>query len=177
MFVAHKLKDKNICEYLLYMWQVEDTIRAFDFDVERLQEGYLSRFEYDEPRMKQLVEWYDNLITMMREEGVMEKGHLQMNKGTMILLNDMHLEALDDPKAPFYSAAYYKALPYIVELRAKGGGEKPEVETCLDALYGVVMLRLQKKDVSKDTLVAVDAITHLLALLSKRWNDERINRG
>ena len=30
MFVANELRKKNIAEYLLYMWQIEDTIRAFD---------------------------------------------------------------------------------------------------------------------------------------------------
>ena len=28
MFVALKLKQTNIAEYLLYMWQIEDLIRA-----------------------------------------------------------------------------------------------------------------------------------------------------
>ena len=28
MFVAQELKKKSIAEYLLYMWQVEDIIRA-----------------------------------------------------------------------------------------------------------------------------------------------------
>ena len=29
MFVAQELKKKSIAEYLLYMWQVEDIIRAY----------------------------------------------------------------------------------------------------------------------------------------------------
>ena len=29
MKIARQLKDNNIAEYLLYMWQLEDTLRAY----------------------------------------------------------------------------------------------------------------------------------------------------
>ena len=46
MFIAKELKDKNICEYLLYMWQIEDTIRAYQLDLDRIKAEYVSRFQY-----------------------------------------------------------------------------------------------------------------------------------
>ena len=33
MFIAKQLKEKNIAEYLLYMWQVEDLLRANELDL------------------------------------------------------------------------------------------------------------------------------------------------
>lgn len=43
-------------------------------------------------------------------------------------------------------SSIFKTLPYIVELRAKSGeGKTGELETCFNALYGVLLLRLQKK--------------------------------
>ena len=118
--------------------------------------------------------WLENLCTMMREEGVTQQGHLQMNKGTLSLLTDLHLELLQSPKQPFYSAAYYKALPFIVELRARGGHkEAPELETCFEALYGVMLLRLQKKPIGKETQEALGHITHFIALLADAWNKEK----
>lgn len=173
MFVAKELKDRNICEYLLYMWQVEDTIRAFSLDIDRIEQEYLAKFQLDEQSGKQELQWFSDLIAMMREEGKQEKGHLQMNCGTVILLSDLHAELLRSPKHPFYSAAYYKALPYIVELRAKGDADKPEVETCLDALYGVMLLRVQGREVSAETASALQSITHLLAMLSDAYKKEK----
>lgn len=83
---------------------------------------------------------------MMRSENVQQSGHLQINKNIILILTDLHLQLLHSPKFPFYSAAYYKALPYIVELRNKGDKKDiPELENCFDALYGVMMLKLQKK--------------------------------
>ena len=83
-----------------------------------------------------LREWYGNLITMMNEEGVREKGHLQINRNIIIKLTELHNALTSSPKFPFYSAAYFKALPFIVELRNKNGKkEEPELETCFEALY------------------------------------------
>ena len=36
MFTAQRLREKNIAEYLLYMWQVEDVLRAYGCDEERI---------------------------------------------------------------------------------------------------------------------------------------------
>ena len=81
--------------------------------------------------------------------------------------HDLHLRLLRSPKFPYYSAAYYKVLPFIVELRAKGGDKDvPELETCFDAMYGVLMLKLQKKEISEETMKAVKAISDLLAMLA-----------
>lgn len=169
MIIAKQLKDSNVCEYLLYMWQIEDTLRAYGCDAERLAHEYLPRFGYEEETLKQEAQWFADLSNMMREENVVERGHLQMNKGTLILLSDKHQELLADPKKTEYSAAYYKALPYIVELRAKGDKDVSELETCLDALYGVMLLRLQKREISSGTQMAIDAISRLLAMLNKEY--------
>ena len=40
MKIAQQLKEKNIAEYLIYMWQIEDLIRANDCDVDRIEGEY-----------------------------------------------------------------------------------------------------------------------------------------
>ena len=58
-------------------------------------------------------------------------------------------------------------LPYIVELRKKNAeNETPELQTCFELLYGVMMLRLQKRPVSPETATAAAEISALLARLS-----------
>ena len=47
MIIAEKLRNSNRAEYLLYMWQVEDLIRAYNCDMERINKEYLSRFQLD----------------------------------------------------------------------------------------------------------------------------------
>lgn len=168
MYIAEQLKKKSVAEYLLYMWQVEDTLRAYNLDTEKMGTEYIPQFKLDAEKSKALKGWYESLIQMMREEGVTEHGHLQINKNILILLNDLHTQLLKSSKHPFYSAAYYKALPFIVELRAKSAEsqEKGEIENCFDALYGTMLLRAQKKDISAETATAMNNIAKFIGLLS-----------
>ncbi len=174
MIIAQKLQKENIAEYLLYMWQVEDLIRANGLDIDRLQETYLSRFKLDEKEAAAMREWYEHLMEMMRSEGVQEKGHLQMNKSVILMLEDLHRALLQSPKHPFYSAAYYKALPFIVELRNRSNTqEESEIENCFDAMYGLMLLRLQGKPVSEDTKKAMEDISRFLAMLSEYYKKDK----
>ncbi|MCR4809599.1 MAG: DUF4924 family protein [Prevotella sp.] len=174
MFISKELRKNNIAEYLLYMWQVEDTIRAFGCSLPRIRREYVARFDYDEEQKEELIDWYGNLIRMMNEEGCREHGHLRINRITMQLLNDLHLQLLQSPKFPFYNAAYYKVLPFIVELRSRGADkEEGEVETCLNLLYGVMMLRLQKKEITPNTEHAVHEVSSFIGMLSDYYKKDK----
>ena len=174
MFISKQLKENNIAEYLIYMWQVEDMIRANGCDIEKIKKNIVEAYPLTEEQKVELTQWYIDLIEMMRRENVMEKGHLQINKNIITWLTDLHLQLLRSSKFPYYSAAYYKALPYIVELRAKGANkEEPELETCFEALYGILLLKLQKKEISEETRKAQEAISTLLAMLSNYYIEDK----
>lgn len=172
MKVAASLKEKNIAEYLIYMWQVEDLLRANGCDIDRVREHIIRHFpEQERPALE---EWYGNLCDMMRAEGVMEKGHLQINRNVIQNLTELHAALLSSTKYPFYNAAYFKALPFIVELRQKNGRkEEPELETCFEALYGVLLLRLQKKEISEGTAKAMEAISSFISLLANYYDKDK----
>lgn len=173
MIISKKLKEQSISEYLLYMWQVEDLIRANSCDIDRLEQAVVTPYNLPVEQHAEMVEWYANLVEMMHLEAVEQSGHLQINKNVIISLTDLHFRLMHSQKFPFYQAAYYKALPFIVELRAKGGQEKSELENCFDALYGVWMLRIQRKEVSTETAAAVADIVKFIGLLSDYYNKER----
>lgn len=167
MFISQQLREKNIAEYLLYMWQIEDTIRAFDCSLSRVKREYIERFDYNDEQKEDMIDWFGNLITMMNQEGCRESGHLQINKITLQKLEELHVQLLRSAKFPFYSSEYYKVLPFIVELRNKGAvKEQSEIETCFNSLYGVMMLRLQKKEIGTNTLHAVKEISTLIGMLN-----------
>ena len=137
MYIANELRKNNIAEYLLYMWQIEDTIRAFGCSLPRIRREYIARFDYTDEQKDEEADWFGNLVRMMNEEGCREDGHLQINRVTMQMLSDLHAQLLASPKFPFYNTAYYKVLPFIVELRQKsqsGQRDMPsppsEIETC-----------------------------------------------
>ena len=160
MFISQQLRQENIAEYLLYMWQVEDTIRAFGCSLSRIRREYIDRFAtYTDEQKEELADWYGNLIRMMNQEQCREHGHLQINKVTLIQLEELHQQLLQSTKYPFYNRGANK--------------EEHEVETCLNALYGVMMLRLQKKTISPNTEHAVKEISTLVGMLSDYYKKDK----
>lgn len=174
MLVAKKLKNENISEYLLYMWQVEDIIRANGLDIGKINDRIISQYDQPENVKKEIYEWYENLIDMMRREGVEDKGHLIINQNIISELTDLHNRLLKSFDEQDYSTIYYKTLPFIVELRTKSPDKNiPELETCFSALYGFLLMRLQKRDVSGETQAAISQISSFLRLLSQKYKDDR----
>lgn len=171
MIIASQKRKENVAEYLLYMWQIEDIIRANDFDLDKIRQNVIDRFPLTDVQRKEMEEWYESLIDMMRRENVMKQGHLAINRNVLHSLVDLHQALLADPKFPKYTAQFYKALPYIVELRSKAGEEKPgEIEVCFTALYGMLMLRLQQKEVSAETQKAIEEISRFIAVLTRYFH-------
>ena len=167
MIIASQKRKENIAEYLLYMWQIEDMIRANDLDIEKIERNVIDRFNLTAQQRKEMVDWYESLIDMMRREGIEKSGHLQMNRNILGQLVALHQALLKDPRFPEYSAEFYRTLPFIVELRSKAGDEKPgEIETCVNALYGMLMLRLKGQEITPDTLNAIKQISHFIAVLA-----------
>ena len=141
MFISQQRRKENVAEYLLYMWQIEDIIRANNFSIEEIEKNLISN--------------------------VISQGHLQINNNVLIKLTDLHNQLIKSDKFPTYVAEYYRTLPIIVELRAKSGQHKSgEIETCFNALYGLMMLRLNKKEVSPETLIAFNQISKFVATLA-----------
>lgn len=167
MFIAKELRRKSIAEYLLYMWQIEDIIRAMGCSLPLIRKAYINKFtDYTDEQKEDEIDWFGNLVRMMNEEGKRDQGHLNINDIIVRDLVDLHQRLLQSNKFPIYNAEYYKVLPFIVELRGKGDKNISEIETCLDALYGIMMLRMQKKEISPETEHAIKEISTFIGMLS-----------
>jgi hypothetical protein len=173
MFVAQQLRKNSIAEYLLYMWQMEGLIRAYGCSMPVIRREYIDKFKFNEEQMDEELDWFGNLVTMMNSEGKREGGHLQINKVVMQQMIELHEQLLQSRKFPFYNAEYYKVLPFIVELRNKGDKDVNEIETCMNALYGTMMLRLQKKEITPNTEHAIKEITTFIGMLSDYYKKDK----
>lgn len=174
MYISQELRKRNIAKYLLYMWQVEDIIRAYGCSLARIRREYIDRFDYTDEQKEEMADWYGNLVRMMNSEGCRENGHLQINKIVIQQLSELSAELLASSNFPFYNSEYYKVLPFIVELRKRGADkEENEIETCFNALYGVMMLRLQNKPVSPDTEHAIKEITTFIGMLNDYYMKDK----
>lgn len=171
MFIAEQKKRDNIAEYLLYMWQLEDILRAYEFDIERIQQALIDPTSHSDEKKNEARQWYMSLIEQMQSEGIEKEGHLVANSQLLKELSLFHAQLLKNPKELEYVQTYFKTLPFIQELRGKSKSQDlPEIEICFTALYGYLLLKLQKREISPDTASAISQISNLLRSLSEKYN-------
>ena len=172
MLIAREKKKENIIEYILYMWQVEDLIRAYKFDISSIEEGLILQFNQPAYIKEEIKQWYIELIKLMKKQGVENKGHLEFLNNTVKDLYRLHLQILKSQDESQYFDIYCQALPNIKDLDARSKNNSlNEIETCLNGLYGLLMLRLQKKDISSETTIAMTTFSKLLAYLAAKYKE------
>jgi uncharacterized protein YaaN involved in tellurite resistance len=131
MLIARKLRKANIAEYILYMWQIEDLLRACSFDPEKINQQLVARFKSDENASIEIAAWYNNLAVMMEKEHVQDKGHLQVITNLVNDLNEFHIKMLEVQKDQEYVRLYQSNQDAISEIFQRSGMDcKNEVEVC-----------------------------------------------
>ena len=177
MVIAEQKKRENIAEYLLYMWQLEDILRAFELDIDKVQKRLIDTTSYSDEKKEEARQWYISLIGQMQTEGVEKEGHLSINRELLNELSLFHKQLLKNANEAKYVEVYYKTLPFIQELRTKLNNQAmDEIEICFTALYGYLLLKLQKREISPGTVSAISQISNLMRGLSERYN-LRANKG
>ena len=106
---------------------------------------------------------------MMIQEKKQKKGHLVYIENLISDLEDFHVFLLKKAGNEEYLKLYQQALPAIQDLKLKLEDQRiPDIQACLNGLYGYLLLKLQKKEISKPTKDAVDKISQMLAYLSEK---------
>lgn len=174
MIIAQHKRKENIAEYLLYMWQVEDLIRAAGCDSERVEQLILARYNSPEVEIEPIRQWYAELMDMMRTEGKQERGHLDVNRIVLMQLEDLHRRLLQNPNDYIYQGLHYQILPAVIQLRTKGQMQDlSDLETCFNAVYGYLTLKLKGETISEETEKSVRQISTFLAMLAHKYKLEQ----
>ncbi len=172
MIIAQEKRKTNIAEYIIYMWQVEDIIRAYDFDLDKLQENVFQHFTKDTKKQEEIKDWYAGLIKMMHLEQLKEKGHLQVLRNLVNDLFDMHLFLLNSKKDTKYLDAYQDAASNIELFKDKlKGTAENEIDVCLHGLYAILLLKMKKQTIGEDTNKAIESFRQLIVLLAKKFHE------
>lgn len=61
MYIASQKRKENIAEYLLYMWQIEDIIRANGMDLDKIKSNVIDKFTLSAEQYKEMSEWCESL--------------------------------------------------------------------------------------------------------------------
>ncbi|MGB0882117.1 MAG: DUF4924 family protein [Vicingaceae bacterium] len=171
MLIAQEKEKTNIAEYILYMWQIEDIIRSHHFDLTQITESVISKFSADKEVQYDMKLWYQNLIEQMMKEGISDKGHLKVTMKYLEELNNLHNSLLTTMQDVKYQEAYLAAKDNINNFMIKSGGDAgTEIQACLVGLYGFLLLKLKRAEISNATKEAMESFSKLLAVLVDRYN-------
>lgn len=172
MLIAQLKKKENIAEYVLYMWQIEDILRALKLDIASIQEHIVNKYDLDATTKEVMTTWYTELIDMMRIEGVKEKGHLQINQNILYQLEELNQSLLKTRSETKYHQLFFNASQDILEMSKKSGiSEDKPVEVAFNFLYGVLTIKLKKQNISEGTLESQKRIQALILLLAHKYHN------
>lgn len=168
MFIAQKALQENIAEYILYMYQIEDVIRAYDFDLERIMTEYVAPQLPDASFHGQYRKWYSDLILGMKSQRIEKIGHLYLIQEVMIELSYLHNSLLNMVNDDKYKTLYEAATEHIEAFVEKSNlKDKNHIELMFHAMYMKLLLKLQKKEISAESEDSFDAMRICIAYLSK----------
>ena len=171
MLIAREKEKTNIAEYILYMWQVEDIIRAKNFDLDLINDSVISQFNSSDEIKYDMKLWYQELITNMMKEGIAEKGHLRKTLHYIEELNNLHNSLLTTIQDTLYQNKYIASKTHIKSFMEKSGGEAlNEIHACFIALYGYLILKLGQTEIGSETKEAMKSFSDLLAQLVNNYN-------
>ena len=172
MLIAKERRRNNIAEYVIYMWHIEDLLRALNFDLDKIKIQIVDGFKADEKMSREMLEWYESLVHMMREQGITETGHLNMINNTIAEMEELHQKLLKTSGQNEYMRLFFFAKPNIMLFKSKSTiPEAGDITICFNAIYSLLLMNLSGKTISPDTTESMDTFSNLLALLSVRFKE------
>lgn len=178
MLIAKLKKETNIVEYLIYMFQIEDIIRSFNFDLNKIDEAVVQKFEQPKKVKDQIRAWYEQLIKDMQTQGIEQTGHLEELKSTMQGLDILHQTLLTTIQDKQYQELFETAKPALADLVRKSGGKHHdnEVEIALNGIYGLLVLRLKQQRVASSTEEELGKVSAMLARLAHQYQQMKMGK-
>ncbi len=171
MLIAQAKRKENIIEYLLYMYQIEDIIRSLGMDMDRIKEVIVDGFDQPEEVKKQIYQWYIDLTESLIREGKSRSGHLDLLIKEVEDVQAFHTKLLTIYQDKKYQKIYEAAKPILKELVMRSGGKKliNEIDVAINGVYGYLVLKLKKVEISEATQSGISKVKDMLAYLALQY--------
>lgn len=169
MYIAQNKRKENIAEYILYLWQLEDLLRAMQFSPEAVFSTLIKPRGLDRTREQELLEWYMGVADLLRKEGKEEHGHLEHTLHLIGDMDELHKALLELPAGRRYRELW---APLSVELpalrKALGKEDISDIELCMRALYAVMLYRIKGQGEARQAYISdvMEVISPVIALLA-----------
>tara|TARA_B100001758_G_C18240509_1_gene520265 strand:- start:139 stop:690 length:552 start_codon:yes stop_codon:yes gene_type:complete len=166
MKIAKIKIEENIAEYILYMYQIEDTIRAFNFNIDQIMMHVVQPQLDNQNDLNSYKSWYLELIKKMKIQGIEKQGHLGELSDIIVELSYLHNTLLTIANDKKYQNIAENTTPFVEEFKNKSNlKEKNTIEILLHAMYMKLLLKLSKKPISDESEEAFDSMRIQLAYL------------
>ena len=144
MYIAIEKRRENIAEYILYLWQLEDLLRALQMSPEAVYSQLVKTQGLNADKEQALLVWYMDIVNLLRGEGKVESGHLQHTEHLIHDLYNQHLLLMKLPVGFKYREYFARLEPELSQLRKIIGKEDiSDIELCFRALYAVMLYRIK----------------------------------
>jgi len=175
--IAQAKRRENIAEYILYLWQVEDLLRALQFSPEAIYSQLIApRTELSEEQKPVYLMWYLDLAGLLQQEGKEEKGHLEHTLHLIQDLHDLHLQLLKLPAGEHYRKTFARLEGELPRLRAvMGNPGMSDTELCFRALYAVMLYRIKGQGDPPAVADTIDLVSPVIAELAAMHG--KVERG
>lgn len=177
MDIAQTKRRENIAEYILYLWQVEDLLRALQFSPEAIYSQLIApRAELGEEQKPTFLMWYLDIAGLLRQEGKEEKGHLEHTLHLIQDLHDLHLQLLKLPAGEHYRTTFARLESELPRLRAViGNPGMSDTELCFRALYAAMLYRIKGQGDRPAVADTIDLVSPVIAELAAMYG--KVERG
>lgn len=177
MDIALTKRKENIAEYVLYLWQLEDLLRALQFSPEAVYSTLIApRKELDEQQKSAFLIWYMDIANLLRQEGKEEKGHLEHTLHLIRDLHDLHLQLLKLPLGDRYRTLFARLEPELPRLRALVGNPgMSDTELCFRALYAAMLYRIKGEGDRSAVAETIELVSPVVAELAVLYG--KVERG
>ncbi|UTW63029.1 DUF4924 family protein [bacterium SCSIO 12741] len=177
MIIAEQKKKDNIIEYVLYMWNVEDLLRSFNLDLGMVEDKVIAQYDVDEKKKEEIRDWYVQLIKDMRENDILESGHLPDLNELITELNFLHQSLLHLYNDTIYQRLEKEAHENLLTLIEKSGKKNiSPIEAGLNGLYGTLLLKMKQKQISEETAKSIKTISDLFAYLAVKYREMKAGK-
>jgi homoserine dehydrogenase len=171
MIIAREKRNQNIVEYLLYMYQVEDLIRAAKLDISVINDAIVQKYDQPEDIKLEILQWYEDHINLLKDENKQNNGHLTYLENLANDLNELHLKLLSTSDKKKYLELYTNAIPSLHALKSRSKGRNiHEIKLCLNGLYGYLLLKLRGENISPETSESIEDISKMMAFLANKYH-------
>lgn len=169
MLIALQKRRENIAEYILYLWQVEDLLRALQFSPEAIYSTLVAKMEgTTEEQRENIFNWYMQIVALLREERKEQQGHLDHTLHLIADLHNLHLQLMELPAGEHYRKTFSFLAPQLPRLRELLDDDTlSSTELCFRALYASLLYRLRGggEGAVADTVAVVSPVIGELAAI------------